>query len=173
MRTFLMTSRFNNASWFENCRFRIKQPTIDCVYCSPKLVTDSIPTDAPMIVLEMNNDTNKIIGIGLTRNHHKIKAYSVYSNHNWNRYVYTGTSRIDRSSMTDEEETVLRALDFICFRGNRHMKRGQGLTSFPVDTLCRCAYNHFDIIEFLEDMFIRRNGIDKNSMLFQWTTSTT
>jgi len=170
MRTFIMTSRFNNASWRENSAFRRRNPNMPCVYCSPKLISEQIPLEAQMMVLEMNNDTNKIMGIGMVKNHSRIKAFSVYSNHNWNRYIYAGHFRIDRSEMTEDEDVVLRAFDLMCFRGNRHMKRGQGLTAFPVDTLCRCAYNYMDLVEFVEEMFRRRMGIEKNPQEVKWKT---
>jgi hypothetical protein len=109
-----------------------------------------------MFVLEMNNDTNQIMGIGMVRNHPTQNKYNVYQNDNFNRYVYTGKYRIDRESMTEEEEIILRAFDILCFRGNQHMKRGQGLTAFPVESLCRCAYNKMDLVDFITNMFKTR-----------------
>ena len=53
----------------------------------------------------------------------------VYQNSNYNRYVYV-KHRIDRCEMTKEENTIMQALDILCFTGNTHMKRGQGLDNF-------------------------------------------
>jgi hypothetical protein len=156
LKNYILTSRFNDSTWSENNSFRKRNGKHGCVYCAPIMVSHEIPYDSIMFILEMNNDTNKIMGIGMVRNHPIQNYYNVYQNNNFNRYVYTGKYRIDRSKLTEEEETVLRAFDVLCFTGNKHMKRGQGLTAFPFDTLCRCAYNKVDLVEFITDMFKTR-----------------
>ena len=62
--------------------------------------------------------------------------------------------------MSDDENTVMRVFDILCFTGNRHMKRGQGLTMFPVDMLYKC-HNKLDLIGYIRDMFKTR--FSKNS----------
>ena len=103
----------------------------------------------------MDNDNNKILGIGMVRNKPSPKKHYVYNNGNYNRYVYTGNIRIDRGDMTEEEDTIMRVFDILCFTGNRHMKRGQGLKSFPVDMLYKCS-KKIDLVAFIKDMFKRR-----------------
>ena len=41
-----------------------------------------------MFVLAMDNDTNKIVGIGMVRNHEYINKYTVYQNSNYNIDIY-------------------------------------------------------------------------------------
>jgi hypothetical protein len=108
-----------------------------------------------MFVLEMNNDTNKIIGIGMVRNHPVVNKYSVYSEGNYNRYVFVGKTRIDRSEMDEEEERIMKVFDILCFTGNKHMKRGQGLRLFPVEMLYRCS-KKIDLVQFICEMFRKR-----------------
>ncbi len=103
----------------------------------------------------MNNETNQIIGVGMTRNHPIINKYNVYGDGNYNRYVFTGKNRINRDEMTDEEDTIMRVFDILCFTGNRHMKRGQGLTSFPIDMLFRCN-KRLNLVDFITKMFKSR-----------------
>ena len=100
----------------------------------------------------MNNDTNKIMGIGMIKNHPNSKQLNVYENKNYTRFIYAGKNRIDRSEMTEEELAIISAFDTLCFTGNRHMKRGQGLLSFPVEMLCRCA-KILDLVDFVTNMF--------------------
>jgi hypothetical protein len=100
----------------------------------------------------MNNDTNKIMGIGMIRNHPVLNKFFVYDNGNYNRYVYIGKNRISRTDMSEEEEKVMQIFDILCFQGNRHMKRGQGLKSFPVDMLYRCS-KKLDLVKFIGNMF--------------------
>lgn len=156
MKNHIMTSRFNNSTWAENANFRKRTGKHGCIYCAPMIVSQEIPYDSIMFVLEMNNDTNRIMGIGMVKNHYTQNKYNVYENNNFNRYVYTGKYRIDRGSISDEEEIVLRAFDILCFSGTHHMKRGQGLTAFPVKSLCRCAYNKMDLVDFITNMFKTR-----------------
>jgi hypothetical protein len=155
MRQFLMTSRFNNSTLEENHSFRKQNPKIGCIYCSPSKIADHVPIDSIMFILEMNNDTNRIEGVGMVRNHPYVNKYSVYKNGNYNRYVYTGKYRIDRTTMTEEEEKIMTVFDIFCFTGNRHLKRGQGVKSFPPETLYRCSRT-MDLVAFISNMFKTR-----------------
>jgi hypothetical protein len=155
MRQFIMTSRFNTNTMEENINYRRRQTNIGCIYCSPGPVTLHIPHESIMFVLEMNNDENKIMGIGMVMNKPRINRYSVYENGNYNRYSFVGNHRIDRTQMNEEEIVIMRVFDILCFTGNRHMKRGQGLTMFPVDMLYKC-HKKVDLIEFIRNMFKTR-----------------
>ena len=155
LRNFLLTSRFNNSTWAENENFRSTHPKYNCVYCSPEPITRNIPFEAVLFILEMNNDTNKIMGIGMVRNHPQINSHYVYENGNYNRYVYIGKNRIDRNEMSEEEEKIMQVFDILCFKGNQHMKRGQGLKSFPIDMLYRCS-KKIDLVKFIGNMFKTR-----------------
>jgi len=162
LRHYLITSRFSNETWSENQAYRSRINHLGCMYCSPEPITIQIPIDAIMFILEMNNSTNKILGIGMVRNRSHINKYHVYSNGNYNRYAYKGKNRIDRKEMTDEEETIMKAFDIICFKGNKHMKRGQGLKSFPTDILYRCS-KRLDLVNFISEMFRKRLIENKNN----------
>ena len=154
LHTFIMTTRFNNATWQENMDYR-ENHGIRCIYCSPETITQSIPQDAVMFVLEMNNDTNRIMGIGMVKNHPICNKYRVYRHGNYNRYVFTSKYRIDRSDMTEGEEKIMQAFDILCFTGNCHMKRGQGLKAFPMIMLFRCL-EVVDLVKFVTEMFKNR-----------------
>ena len=160
-RNFLLTSRFNNDTWNQNEQYRSINRQIGYVYCSPDPVTQSIPSESIMFILEMNNETNHIMGIGMVRNHPIINKYRVYDNGNYNRYVFIGNMRIARKDMTENEDEIMRVFDILCFTGNRHMKRGQGLKSFPVDILYRCN-KRLDLVQFISDMFKQR--LNKKSL---------
>ena len=80
----------------------------------------------------------------------------VYDNQNYHRYQYVGKIRIDRSEMTEEEETIMKVFDILCFKGNKHQKRGHGLKQFPQDMLFRCS-KVLDLVQFIQNIFLRRN----------------
>jgi hypothetical protein len=152
----LITSRFSNSTWSENCDFLSKKTKIGCIYCAPTLINKKIALDSMMFVLEMNNDKNKIMGIGKVNNHPKLRKYSVYNNQNYNRYVFTGKCRIDRKDMNGEEEEIMKAFDILCFRGHFHMKRGHGLSAFPPVLLYRIM-PVIDLAQYIYTMFEKRN----------------
>lgn len=151
---YILTSRFTTATHRENEIFREKTG-IGCLYCSPEPIAKHIPTDAIIFMLEMNNDTNKITGIGMIKNHPSSKKYKIYETENYNRNIYIGKHRIDRSEMTEEENMIMQVFDILCFTGNRHLKRGHGLKSFPINMLYNCS-KKLDLITFISNMFKQR-----------------
>lgn len=156
LRHVLMTSRFNTNTLRENRTYLEKHNKIGCIYCSPDPIAKNIPLDKILFVLEMNNDTNKIAGIGMVRNHPYPYKHMVYENGNYNRYSYVGKYRIDRKDMTEYEENIMTVFDVLCFTGNKHMKRGQGLKAFPVEALYRCSVGTMDLVDFIGNMFKTR-----------------
>ena len=152
---FLMTSIFNNRTAEENEKFRKSGWPDGCMYCSPKMVSDSIPIQSKLMVLEMNNDTNKIMAVGLCLNRPFIHKYKVYEDENYNRYSYVGKYRIARADLDKTEEAIFKALDILCFTGNDHMKRNHGIKQFPAKLLYNCR-NVLDIPSFIENMFKNR-----------------
>jgi len=155
LKTHILTSRFNTVTRNQNDIYRNKYWQNGCIYCAPVLVNKEIPQGAKLIVLEMDNDKNQIFAVGLLTNKPFTSRFSVYEDHNYNRYNYTGRYRIKREECTEEEEAILQMLDFMCFKGNQHMKRGQGLTAFPVKTLWKLSKD-LNLTEFLENMFQTR-----------------
>ena len=80
----------------------------------------------------MNNETNKIEGIGKIVNYvHTDRKYKVYSDNNYNRYTYYGKVRINREMIKNKEK--LEKLEERLFKGKGHIKRGQGILNVPND----------------------------------------
>ena len=154
-RKFLMTTRFSNDTWNENENYRNRNKKIGCIYCSPEPISKEIPIDSVLFILEMNNDINKILGLGMVRNHAICGKYNVYDNGNYNRYVYTGKYRISRQDMSQEEEEIMKFFDILCFTGSKHMKRGQGMKTFPIDVIYKCS-KRLDLVEYISQMFKKR-----------------
>jgi hypothetical protein len=75
-----------------------------------------------------------------------------------------GKNRIDRKDMTIEQENVMKAFDILCFTGNKHMKRGQGLKMFPLEILFRCS-TVIDLVNFMCDMFKNNINQDKKEII--------
>jgi hypothetical protein len=169
-RQFLLTSRFGSYkkngiimdTWEENQQFRKKNPNLGCIYGSPDKISQSIPIDSILFILEMNNDINKIMGIGMVKNHPITGKYNTYKDGNFNRYIFPGKYRIDRDEMTEEEEKIMKAFDILCFTGNQHLKRGKGITSYPPHMLFKCI-KIIDLVDFISKMFKTR-FFEKNKL---------
>ena len=129
-RFYIGSTRFTNYTYKENSEWRERFKWKGCVYGCNKKMPLTVPHLALIYVIEMNNDTNKIMGIGLVRNYinPKYKMCVYKSDTNYNRYVYNSAHRKDRSEINKK---LLCALEFILFKGSGHFKRGQGITTIP------------------------------------------
>lgn len=156
MRHTLATTRFTQTTWEENCTSRMINPTAKCIYGTPVQISRQVLMDSNVFVLEMNNDTDKIMGIGLIKNRPIVGKYVVYSRGNYNRYVYAGKHRIDREDMTELEKAILKLLEELCFRGTNHSKRGQGITGFPIKIQYKSAELGLHLMESVCEMFKKR-----------------
>ena len=149
----LVSTRFNDETWFENMEWRFKNNWLGCIYGTPFPVKENIPHNEIMFVLEMNNDKNKIMGIGII--HNKLvcdKKYNIYKDRFYCKYTYKSKYRIDRVDMSEKEKNVLRILDILVFKGATHLKRGRGIIQVP-DALIKRG--KIDFYFHLQNMFNR------------------
>lgn len=103
----------------------------------------------------MNNETNRIAGIGMIRNQAFPKRHGVYRNDTYNRYSYIGNLHIDRDEMDETEDLFMTIFDILCFKGCRHQKRCQGITRFPEDLLQKFM-EKMDLTDYISKMFKKR-----------------
>jgi len=152
----LATTRFNNSTWEENCKIRRTNPVAKCIYAAPIQISSRIAPDSNLFVLEMNNDKDKIMGIGLIKNHPVPGKYAVHSVPNYNRFVYIGKWRIDREEMSELELVIMKLLDAICFHGTNHSKRGQGIMAMPIKLQYKSHILGLNLNDFICNMFKSR-----------------
>lgn len=154
--TVIVTTRFNVATFNENKTYRQSMtPPQACIYSSSHPVAVDIPADKEIIVLEMNNETNTIMGIGRIFNVPIYNKYKVHNDNKYNVFSYIGTSRIDRNEMSEMEEDIMKVFDILCFKGKRNLKRLKGIKRFPIDMLYNCK-DILDLVLFLSCMFAKR-----------------
>ena len=151
----IVTSRFNNETRDTNYAYREKHG-FACMYCTPLELSPHILYNTPVFVIEMNNFTNKIEGIGLIRNKPETKKYyKVHSDSNTNRYTYIGDYFVDRETIGDYNLPFVYALEEVLFKGYAHSKRGTGLTRFPTKFLKLNIDNvGIDIVKEIKELFI-------------------
>ena len=134
---YIAVTRFNNQTYHNNIKYKEQNNFTGCIYGVPVKIKDDIPLNSAVFVIEMNNDLNKIEGIGLIRNMcHFDKYHRIYKNEfdlDYNRYIYKGKTHIHVSKITnDYDKKVINTLEQLLFTTSRHSKRGQGITEMPL-----------------------------------------
>lgn len=131
--TFL-TTRFTTETLSENLRYRDTHQHV-CIYGLGVPISEK--HQEPFYVLEMNNTTNELVGIGIISKA-TIPRTQIYSNPYYNRYIYKGTKYIPSdqipSAMKEELEQKL-------FHGKGHLKRGKSMTQYPPKWLKKEYYD--------------------------------
>ena len=117
----LACTRFNNKTWQEYQHWKnthqqtyeqIYHRPLKCIYGTPREISNKkIPPQARILVIEMNNDENKIEGIGeiinqtasevyRSNNNNQLTAsaatamkFKIFSDRNYTRYIYIGNTR--------------------------------------------------------------------------------
>jgi hypothetical protein len=143
---YIGTTRFTNSTYSENMEWRQKHNWKGCIYGVNKKMPRTVPYMALVFVVEMNNDTNKIEGVGLVRNYinSNYKTCVYKSDRNYNRYIYNSAYRKDISEITNKK--VIEILELLLFYGARHYKRGQGITTINWNRLsdkAKLVLKHF------------------------------
>ena len=122
--TFL-TTRFTAETWAENARYRDTHQEA-CIYGLGVPISEKHP-HGPLYILEMNNTTNQLMGIGIITK--KIEPrVSIYYNPYYNRYIYKGNHYIPAEKIPLE---IREDLENRLFRGKGHLKRGKSITQIP------------------------------------------
>ena len=132
IRTHILSSRFSTDTWGENESYRTRRNLVGCIYGCPLRISHKININAFAYVLEMNNSTNRIEGVGVIRNYSNVDQPPwIYGNNSYNRYIYEGEHRMDREAIARYDTGLVEAIETICFKGKTHLKRGAGLTIVP------------------------------------------
>jgi hypothetical protein len=164
----VVTGRFNNETLDTNYQYR-KKNNLKCIYCVPMELSPKISYETPVFVIEMNNSTNKVEGIGLIKNKPESnRYYKVHSDGNTNRYIYIGNYFIDKEIIERINPKLIHVLEEILFKGKTHSKRGCGLTLLPEKILKLDICKDFDLKKEIKDMFLinfRTKNDDQSNLL--------
>jgi hypothetical protein len=150
----IVTGRFNSETLISNYEYR-KRHDFKCMYCVPSKLSPKIQSYSLVFVIEMNNSTNMIEGIGLIKNKPETeKYYKVHLDGNTNRYIYIGNYFIDRKTIEDYNPQLIQILEQILFKGKTHSKRGAGLTIIPEKVLKLDVCKDINIKKDIKNVFI-------------------
>lgn len=131
----LAFTHFDSKTYQENREWCTKNNYGGCIYGSPIQISSSIDPDTRLYVLEMNNTTNRIMGIGvIVPGSRTVTRAKIYSDQNYNRFIYNSKYRIDleRDYIPLGLIKKIVVLETMLFYGSRHCKRGQGIQLLPL-----------------------------------------
>lgn len=149
---YIMVTRFNNKTYkeYEDFHFvNIEKELKDIgyrIYNTPKKIGEKYELGCIMLLLEMNNDKNELMGISRIHNmgtdHVLCDVRNVYEVMNYNRYSYEGVEykKIHEKNKND----MIIKLEECLFKGYHHMKRGTGIER------CGKMYDNEELIYELE-----------------------
>ena len=152
----LYVTRFNDITYKENKDWLKKNNETGCIYGSPIKLSEKVLPNTYIIVLEMNNSINKIEGLGIIKNqliYNKKKKYKIYSDNNYNRFIYKSNIYISRNNFTNFEDNIIKNLEKILFKSHYHCKRGQGIQS--ISKIIR-ENKIFNFTEFINNIYKSR-----------------
>jgi len=147
----LASARFNQKTYREREEF-MRRNNIECIYGTQLRIKPQVLLNQLLLVVEMNNETNKIMGVGLIRNM-ICDAQDIYEDPNYNRYTYLGKYRITREQMEEQDAKIVEILDLILFKGYTHIKRHSGITIIPPSLLTCERVENIDLTNKLKSMF--------------------
>jgi len=130
----ILTTRYNDETYMETLRWRQTNNYTGCIYNLKTRISNTNLYDRPYFVLEMNNTTNQVMGIGVIENKISVKTESIYANRYLNRYTYRGSVRktINKDNLSETDKLYFEThIEDVLFKGKGHMKRGQSMTHFP------------------------------------------
>ena len=161
----ICVTRFDNKTFNENTNWIKNNKKIGCIYGTPIKITENILPDTLIIILEMNNSKNQIEGIGIIKNNVKFydkKKYKIYSDNNYNRFIYESNLRIDKSKFNNYEKEVIKNLEILLFTNYNHFKRGHGIQKLPNFIK---EHKEFNFCKFLNNLYIKKFvSINKNKI---------
>ena len=150
----IYVTRFNDVTYKENKDWLQKNNETGCIYGTPVKLSTKLLPDSDIIVLEMNNSNNKIEGIGIIKNRLVYnKKYKIYSDNNYNRFIYKSNLHISRNNFTNFEINIIENLEKILFKSHYHCKRGQGIQS--ISKIIR-ENKIFNFTEFINNIYKSR-----------------
>ena len=135
------TVRFTNKTYEENLKWKERKKHKGCIYGLDTKITDNINKGEYIFVLEMNNDKNKIMGIGLIKNVTiPTQRSRIYEDEIYNKYVYKGKNHITREKLIEMNTVMILFLEKMLFTGCHHFKRGNGCTILTKDRIAQAEY---------------------------------
>jgi hypothetical protein len=151
---YIACTRFTDETLDENMRYR-ETRGIPCIYGTPIPTNEKYSRESRFFIVEMNNTTNRIVGIGLVYNKpQKDRVYIIHdmakSECNYNRYIFRGEQWLKRD---DLPEDLVEMFDKILFKGKSHLKRIRGISVVTNKLFTRWEYKEAEVVAKVAALF--------------------
>ena len=151
---YIASTRFNNETYNENMTYR-KKSDIPVIYGTSIRIQEKYDIGTLMFVAEMNNEENRIEGIGLIRNTQVYdKKHVIYSNSDYNRYLYNGDYWISRDTILEKDDEIAKICDTVLFKGKSNLKRLSGISVLTAQLFTNWDYKLSVLKEKIRALFI-------------------
>lgn len=152
---YIASTRFNNETYEANKSYR-KTHGIPVIYGTSIKVQDKYVLGSLMFVIEMNNEENRIEGIGLIRNTLITdKRHPIYSNSDYNRFIYHGEYWLSRTQLVEFDPELVEICDLVLFKGKSHLKRQSGISVLTAQLFTNWDYSLSIMKEKIRKAFLR------------------
>jgi hypothetical protein len=164
----IASTRFNNETYETNMSYRKKTESA-VIYGTSIQVQRKYDSGSLMFVIEMNNEENRIEGIGLIRNTLVTeRRHHIYSNNDYNRFIYHGDYWLSRKQLDDLNPEIVEICDLVLFKGKSHLKRQSGISVLTKQLFTNWDYSLFKMKEQIRGAFIKvfksNNNINENNL---------
>ena len=156
---YLASTRFKTDTWIQNIEYKNKYNINGVIYGVPIEINNKYVLNSIIFVVEMNNDVNEILGIGLIRN--KIitdKRYYIYNSMEYNRFIYKGDYWLGRDYIYRQHTEIVEILEDILFKKKSHVKRQSGISLIKSKLLSHWKdmpnYNETYLKDSIKNLFI-------------------
>ena len=160
---YLACTRFNNTTYDENICYRTKNNET-VIYGSTLKIRDIYSSGSLLFIAEMNNEKNRIEGIGLIKNLLvNDKRHRIYSsNDEYNRYIYRGKYWLSRDQIIELNPQIVEMFDNILFKGKSHLKCRIGITVITEKLFVHWNYELPTLKNMVKKIFMQhfRNKFD-------------
>jgi phage pi2 protein 07 len=151
---YIATTRFNNETYEANKSYR-KTNSMPVIYGTSIKIQDKYVLGSLMFVIEMNNEQNRIEGIGLIRNTIITdKRHIIYSNNDYNRFIYHGDYWLSRNQLEEYDAELVEICDLVLFKGKSHLKRQSGISVLTAQLFTNWDYSLSKMKEKIRKAFI-------------------
>lgn len=151
----IASTRFNNKTYRENITYR-ENNNEKVIYGTDIKINGKYTLGCLIFVIEMNNEKNKIEGIGLIRNTiiYNDKKTKIYENPDYNRYVYRGDYWVNRETILSINKEIVEICELILFTGKSHMKRVSGISVLTEKIFTNWVFELKDLKEKIKEVFL-------------------
>ncbi len=150
---YMASTRYNNDTHSSSMEYR-RRHKIPAIYGSNIRIATKCPVGAFLFVAEMNNSTNKIEGIGLIKNIVSPEKYKIYSNSDYNRYVYRGQYWLSREELKAIDPDIVSDLEVVLFYGKTHLKRGSGISILTEKLFLHWKFELKELLTKVKNAFV-------------------